>query len=458
MTSRSRRSLLAALATGTAALAGCTDGSSSPTTSRSTGDSRTVTTAAPTSTTQETTTDTETTADSEMPTTGPPLAGVEAFDEHLPDFMRKWDVPAATVAVARGEDLVFTRGYGHADREADAVVHPDSLFRIGSISKPITAITVLELVQRGELSLDDRMVDLLPDVVPDGGPEDPRAADITVRNLLTHTAGWSKAEMGYDPVFESQRIADAEGETTPASADTTLTYVLRQDLSFDPGTAYAYANVGYVFLGRIVEAVTGRSYGKHVQDRVLDPLGMNRMQIGNSRRRARLEDEVRYYEDKTAESVFPDGGTVPAPYGSFSMQALDAAGGWVGSTVDLCRFFRGFDGMDGVPDVLDEGTRETMTARPSVDHWEGANQYYGMGLFVVPESSGEPTLWHNGSLPGSYGFCIRDGPSDVTAAVLFNGRSSTQLRTFNREAQSAFLTAVREVSSWPDRDLYDQYD
>ncbi|WP_227132906.1 serine hydrolase domain-containing protein [Halorubellus salinus] len=417
-----------------------------------------MTTAPPTSTTQEPSTETETTTEPAMPTTGPPLAGVEAFDEHVPDFMRKWDVPAATVAVARGEDLVFTRGYGYADRETDAVVQPDSLFRIGSISKPITAVTVLELVQRGELSLDDRMVDLLPDLVPDGGPKDPRVGDVTVRNLLTHTAGWSEVEMGYDPVFESRRIAEAEGETTPASAETTLTYVLRQDLSFDPGTAFAYANVGYVFLGRIVEAVTGRSYQEHVQERVLDPLGMDRMQIGNSRRRGRLEDEVRYYDDQNRESVFPDGGTVPVQYGSFSMRTLDAAGGWVGSTVDLCRLFRGFDGMDGVPDVLDEGTRGTMTARPSLDHWEGANQYYGKGWFVVPRSTGEPTLWHNGSVPGSYGFCIRDGPADLTAAVLFNGRSTSRFPTFNREAQSAFITAFSGVSSWPDRDLYDQYD
>lgn len=458
MTRPSRRSVLAALSACTATLAGCTGGSTDGTTSQTTRRPTVAPTAQPTATGTDRGTETTTATDETLPTSGPPLAGVEAFDEHVPEFMQAWDVPGGTVAVAQGEDLVFTRGYGYANRETEAVVQPDALCRVGSISKSITAVAVLDLIERDALSLDDRAIDLIPDLVPDGGPSDERASDITVRHLLTHSAGWTVEGIGYDPVFEMQRVAETEGETSPASAEAIVTHVLRRDLRFDPGSAYSYLNVGYTILGRIVEAVTGESYEQAVTDRVLDPVGIDRMQIGPTRRENQLDGEMRYYDGRTVQSVFPDDGQVPAPYGKFSMAALDAPGGWVGSTVDLCRFCRGFDGRSGVPDVLDEPTQAMMTARPSIERWQGADQYYGKGWYVVPESSGPPSLWHNGSIPGSYGFMYRDAPNDLTVAALFNTRSNRDYDTFNREAQVAIVKSLVETDSWPDRNLYDRYD
>jgi imidazoleglycerol phosphate dehydratase HisB len=134
----------------------------------------------------------------------------------------------------------------------------------------------------------------------------------------------------------------------------------------------------------------------------------------------------------------------------------------VRSVIDLSGrpFFR-LDGSfdrDGVGDVLVADTRETMLARPDVPPWEGASQYYGMGWFVT-ETGEEPLLWHNGSLPGSYGFLAHFSGEDLTLAALLNGRSAdSQFRRFNVRAQGMLLGAVGSVSSWPERDLFGEFE
>ena len=444
----SRRSLLAGVGTALTALAGCSNTQSS-TTSRTETPTETPTTS-PTSTV-----DTTTTASADqLPMTGHP-GDVTAFDDALVPFLTQWEIPGATVAVMDGEDLVFTRGYGRMGPDSDEPIQPETRLRIGSLSKPITAVTVLDLVEDGALSLDETAVSLLPDLVPDGGPADSRVTDITVRHLLRHTAGFSRGPVGFDPVFEPKRVAEAMGTDPPASAETTVRFMLDQQLGDEPGSAYQYANVGYCVLGRIIESVTGEAYETHVRNSVLSPLGAGEMRIGPTRQENLPDGEARYLSHATVQSPFPDGGRVPRPYGAGVLsEALDADGGWVGSATHLLRFVRGIDGRDGVPDLLTEDTRAEMLERPDVSHWEGTDQYYGMG-WLVDRSSASPLLWHNGSLPGSYAFLAHDRGQETTLVALFNGRAPDQLfGQFNGGAQRTLLRAFDQVDGWPDRDLF----
>lgn len=478
----SRRALLASLGAAAAALAGCAseDGpgtaSSDPGTSNRTGSpapTATTTpgpatapgpTATPTVTT-ETPSPTEpgTATPTDLPTTGPSPAGVTAFDDAIPGFLAQWGIPGATVAAMRDGRLAVARGYGYAGPDTDEPVTPGALCRVGSISKPVTAAAVLDLVERGALSLDDRAVELLADLVPAGGPADERVADVTVRQLLRHTAGWDRRQVGFDPVFAPRRVAEAQGTDPPASAETTVEYMFDQQLGYDPGTGHMYSNFGYCLLGRIVEAVSGTDYESHVTGRVLDPLGAGGMHLGATRRENLHPDEVRYLSHGTGQSPFPGGGQVPRPYGQGVLrEALDANGGWVGSVVDLLRFVRGVDGRGGsgssaVPDVLDAETRETMLARPDLARYDGAAQYYAMG-WVVNHSRSARFYWHNGSIPGSYGFLAHfEGPG-VTLAALFNGRAPVaQFQQFNAAAQQTLIGAFDSVTSWPERDLFDRF-
>lgn len=440
----SRRKVLAALGASVAGLAGCSASSSATTTT-------------PKTTTPETTTLTPTTP-AEIPTTGPPLAGVEAFEDAVPLFLRQWNIPGASVAVAKDGRLVFTRGYGLADKQCETPVQPASLFRIGSISKPVTAVATLDLVERGQLALDDSVFEILDQFLPDDGPTDHRLTETTVRQHLRQTAGWDNAEIGFDPMFAPIRVAETEGVEPPASADTTVRFLTDQQLGYDPGTGYKYANIGYCVLGRIIEAVTDTDYESHVCENIFSPLGISRMEIGATRLGGRLEDEVRYYGHETVESPFPREGQVPRPYGAAHLSANDADGGWVGSAIDLLRFVRGVDRRPGTRDVLTAETLDQMTARPNVPKWDGAQQFYGMGWVVIPNGETAPSLWHDGSLPGSYGFLSHSGSDDLTIAALFNSRSpDRQFQTFIVEAQQMLLEALRNVSTWPDRDLFDQF-
>jgi len=241
--------------------------------------------------------------------TGPPSPGMESFDEEIPALMDEWGIPGGVVGVLKDVRLVFAHGYGQAVQPSDPaasgkeLVRPDSRFRIASLSKPITAVTVLDLVEQGRLALDDQAVDYLWDSLPPERLQDQRVRDVTVRPLLRHTGGLDKDADGWDPMFRSETIANAEGSTPPAEPDTIIRYMFKRDLNFDPGTSFAYSNFGYCLSPRIIESVTGRGCEEYVSSEVLAPMGINGMEIGESRSRA--SDEVRYYDKGTKGSVFP---------------------------------------------------------------------------------------------------------------------------------------------------------
>lgn len=390
-----------------------------------------------------------------MPITGPSVPGMQSFDRVIPSLMRKWDVPGGAVAVVKDERLVLARGYGLADQAQGSDVQPDALFRIASVSKPITSVATLQLVENGQLSLDDKAFDILNRFKPSGGVRDERVNDITVRMLLQHAGGWDIDELGYDPMFASTRIAEAEGTEPPADADTIIRFMLKRRLNFTPGTDYAYANFGYCVLGRVIEEVTGQSYETHVKASVLAPMGISRMQIGHTRKSQRVEGEVRYHGGNLVNSVFPNGGLVSRPYGGFYLEAMDAHGGWIASSIDLMRFMTHVDGRASIADILEKGTLRTMTARPQVPHWQGKDFYYAMGWTVRPQSE---NWWHTGSLPGTSSILVRTGQRNrnLSWAALFNSRPDNWQK-FNAEMDSALWEAVRNVSSWPDHDLFGRF-
>jgi N-acyl-D-amino-acid deacylase len=389
--------------------------------------------------------------------TGPPSDGMESFDEEIPALMDEWEIPGGVVGVVKDGRLVFVHGYGKAVRESDPaasgseLVRPDSRFRIASVSKPITAVTVLDLIEEGGLALDDPAVDYLGDLLPSGGLQDGRVRDVTVRHLLRHTGGWDKDARGWDPMFSGKKIANAEGTTPPAEPDTIIEYMFERDLNFDPGTQFAYSNFGYCLLGRVVESVTGRGYEEYVSSEVLGPMGIGGMEVGATRSRA--SDEVRYYGNDKKDSVFPGEGKVRSPYGSFYLEAMDAHGGWVAPVADVLRFLLRADDRGPVSDVLASSTFDTMTERPSVPRWQGEDRYYGMGLRVFPE---QDNWWHYGSLPGTSAIVVRAGRDGLGWAAMMNSRPQNW-GDFNTALDKTIWDAVRSVSDWPDRDLFSRF-
>jgi N-acyl-D-amino-acid deacylase len=381
-----------------------------------------------------------------------------AFDREVEGFMAARAIPGGALAVLKDGRLVYARGYGWADRERQIRVRPDSLFRIASVSKPITAAAVLQLIENKALDLDARAFPFLKLEPLQGKKPEPRLARIAIRQLLQHTGGWDRERSG-DPMFRATAIARAANVPSPPGARDVIRYMLGRKLDFDPGQRCVYSNFGYCVLGRIIEEVTGRHYEAFVQEKVLAPIGIREMRIGRSLDSKQADNEVRYYarENESAKSVFDQGPRkVPLPYGGFCLEAMDAHGGWLASVVDLARFAAAFD--EHAPhSLLKPETIRVMQARPpapvsrkrdgSLEEW-----FYGCGWAVRPVGAqGKVNCWHAGSLPGTATLLVRrwDG---LSWAALFNQRSEDK-KLPDSAIDPALHRAADAVLAWPTRDL-----
>jgi len=391
----------------------------------------------------------------DMPVTGTGPS-VPSIDRIVLALLSQWDVPGAAIGVMKGERLVYARGYGFADQECKQPVQPDSLFRIASISKPITAAAILKLWEEGRLDLGDKVCDILSSLIAPDVVSDRRFCDITVAQLLYHSGGWDR-DISPDPMFNSWVVAIEVGALPPATSEDIVRYMAGKQLDFAPGTRYAYSNFGYCLLGRIIEEVTGQKYERYVKEQILEPLGIRDMQIGSTLFVKRAPKEVRYYDYPNAPlvvSVFPNVGKVPRPYGGFYIEAMDSHGGWIASVVDLLRFLAGVDGRPEIPDLLQPETVKLMTSRPEPPLWVGSPYYYAMGWLVRPTGS-DATWWHDGSLPGTFGLLVR-AYNGFSWAILFNSRPLHWIK-FQREVDDALWQVIAEVQDWPGENLFPHY-
>lgn len=363
---------------------------------------------------------------------GSPVAGFDAFDELLRSFSEQHAVPGAALAVGRGGVLLYARSMGFAHVEEKIPVEPHSLFRIASISKPITAVAILQQVERGQLSLESRVWDLLKL----DEPSDPRWKSVTIRQLLQHTGGWDRS-VRFDPMFQSVEFATEAGTPPPAGPREVIRAMLQRPLDFDPGTKYAYSNFGYCLLGRVLECLpnaAGRCYEQFVRDEVFTPVGALSPRLG--RTLTTSVDEVRYSMPVIAgeapvreNSVFKPGEKVAPPYGAWCLEAMDSHGGWIASAPDLVRFAMGCDEAaaepnSGRPSLLTRPRIEEMFAKPTGIDSKDADVWYGLGWSVRSTGGGTGrNTWHMGALDGTSTILVRRADG-VTWAVLFNMRKN----------------------------------
>jgi N-acyl-D-amino-acid deacylase len=390
----------------------------------------------------------------QLPVTGPNVPGVAAYDNAILPLLKKLNIPGAGIAVAKNGKLVLARGYGYADVENKIPVQPDSMFRIASLSKPITSAAILHLAEQHRINLDAKFLDILTDYSLPAGA-DARLRTITVRNLLEHSGGWDRDVSG-DPMFMPDKIASALNVPAPATCRNIIQYMLGRPLDFAPGSKYAYSNFGYCILGRVIEKLTGEPYEIYVRDNVLSPMGVHAMRLGSSLAEERAPGEVKYYDfpgAPLADSVFPGGGKVPMPYGGFYFEAMDAHGEWIASAVDLTRFMTALDGERG-PGFLSSTSLIDMTARPEIPQWSTSGFWYGLGLTVRPQEI-DANWWHTGALRGGTTLLVRTYKGYVWA-VLLNSRPENP-GTFDVEVDQAMWKGLGKDLQGSATDLYDQF-
>jgi N-acyl-D-amino-acid deacylase len=292
---------------------------------------------------------------------------------------------------------------------------------------------------------------------------DTRWRDITIRHLLEHRGGWDR-QQSFDAMFRSVDFAQSLGLPPPAAAGDVIIAMLRQPLDFAPGQRYAYSNLGYNLLGRIIEQKTGQDYGTYVKQNVLAPLGINRMRLGRTRLDHRHAEEVRYYHPGGARSVFATDldQSVPSPYGAWHLEAMDAHGGWLASAVDLARLATAMDDPESCPILTASSLTEICQRPPGSAGYNGQQPkdvYYGLGWQVrqltntTPDGQPQFNLWHSGSLPGTATLLIRrhDGRNFV---ALLNSRIGPTGTAIGNDIDTSLHRAAAEIADWPTHDLF----
>jgi CubicO group peptidase (beta-lactamase class C family) len=338
------------------------------------------------------------------------------------DFRRQFSVPATSIAISRNGRFVYDEAVGMADRENLTQAQQDSLFRIASVTKPITSVTIFSLIEQGKLNLTDKVFGPsgIFDIKYGKPPYKPFITDITVDHLLTHTAGgWPNDDT--DPMM----LNTSWNQTQLITAT-----IAKHPLTHPPGTHWAYSNFGYCVLGRVIEAVTGEPYYSYVQTNILGPCGISTMQIAKNRESQRANYEVVYYGQYSED-----------PY-KLNVTRMDSHGGWIASSTELVQFLNHVAGAPGIPALLKPATIKLMTTPAPA--YPAGDARYARGWMV--RNNGAGNWWHSGSLPGSTTIMVRT-PTGMCWAALANTRTQPS-NEIDTALDQMMWNIARTVPSW----------
>lgn len=289
---------------------------------------------------------------------------LEPLDKDIKQYIAEWGIKGASLAIVRNDSLVYAKGYGIS--EPGDSIQPSTLFRIASVSKLLTAVGIMTLCERGDISLESKVFGengILGQESYSQVITDPRYNEISVRDLLVHTAGFGTG--AGDPMFSTTDIILQNHLTSPPDNETLLKCVLKRRLSFEPGTGSKYSNLGYLILSKVIETVSGEDYETWMTENVLKPAGCYDMHIGGTFYEEKLPGETRYYPQAGSDKVpcyDGSGRYCERCYGGSDIRNLSGAGAWVCSVPELARLVCSIDGKEGVPDILTKESIEEMTA------------------------------------------------------------------------------------------------
>jgi CubicO group peptidase (beta-lactamase class C family) len=315
-----------------------------------------------------------------------PAAPADAIDALVKRSYLATSPGAAIIAVRDGK-VIYRKAIGMADLELDVPLSPDSVFRLGSVTKQFTAVAILMLAEEGKLSLSDPITKFLPDYPTQGHV-------ITVEHLLTHTSG-------------IQSYTAMPGwMVTKIQADMSLAELIdgfkKEPMEFAPGTRWSYDNSGYILLGAIIEKASGTPYATFLKRRIFAPLGMRSTNYGSNEEI--IPRRVRGYS-RGAE------GDANARY--LSMTQPYAAGALVSTVDDLAAW----DAALYTEKLVKQASLEkAWTPYVLAD---GKATTYGYG-WSVSSLRGRPTVEHGGGIFGFSTYVLRVPKERVFVAVLCN--------------------------------------
>jgi CubicO group peptidase (beta-lactamase class C family) len=346
--------------------------------------------------------------------------GNAAIDAFMQERMESLDIPGAALAVVRDGEMVHLAGYGVANEAGDPVT-PQTPFLLASLSKPVTAVAVMQLVEAGQIELDAPIQQYLPWLLPD--------TPITVRHLLHQTSGLDETE-GYRRNLEPDD-PDALAASIRRLADT--------ELNNPPGTTFEYSNSNYDVLGLLIETVTGQPYPDYIQAHIFTPLAMNNSFTALSAARAAGMSSA-FYPFFGRQTNFAD----RMPY----TPAVQPSAGLIGSAEDMAHFVLAQlqDGRYHTTQLLSPAG---MAALHTPDPATGPGVQYAMGWAVWPFDDAallgdEPptALSHGGEWLGFSNLMLLIPEYDLGLVLLMNGPGPTNGSAFSNIAFDVALLAL----------------
>jgi CubicO group peptidase (beta-lactamase class C family) len=328
---------------------------------------------------------------------------VASKSKDVDDLFAHWSAPARTpgaaVQVVQCGNVVHARQYGLADVEKNLPITPDTMFLLGSLTKPFTALAVMLLIERGALSFDACLSDLLPDFPA-------HARRITVRHLLHHTSGFGDyrdplIEAGLldpdDPYPRSARTPPSPLEPTCRQALAALTR--QQQLLFAPGEEYHYSNAGYLILGQIIEQFPPHSYPAFLKENIFDRAGMAHSEVPVERWRTVARRAVSY---RRLEGGFEDIDYTP-------LNLLYGEDGVYSTVEDMTRWEQALD----TGKLVKQSSLDAAFMPGSLKG--GSRTCYGYGWEL-----GHDSVFHSGDWLGFNTAIIRYHSRRLTVIVLAN--------------------------------------
>lgn len=330
---------------------------------------------------------------------------ITSVGDELEAYRRSLVSPSISVAVGVGGNLVWAEARGYADIESQALATPDTIYAIGSVSKPITAVLTALLWQDGLLDIDADVRDYVP-----GFPV--KEHSITLRQLLSHQAGIRHYRFGWKPPVFSESALDREFANTAES----LVLFANDALLFEPDTDFTYSTFGYTLIAAAIERATGQPYIGALQERILEPLNMERTSIDLAGKipGTRAADYVGTFSKKAVIKA-------PATNSSYKW----AGGGLVSTPTDLVRFGNAMLSNG----LLSEQTRTAVFTARAVLSGDLNPQHYGLGwriggLVVTDEQTGDDKIitliHHGGTRAGSTAILMIVPDYDIVVAMTSN--------------------------------------
>jgi CubicO group peptidase (beta-lactamase class C family) len=369
-------------------------------------------------------------------------------DQAFTNFMTKFKLEGGVMAIAKDGKLIYNRGFGSADLKKSMSVQPYHQFRIGSISKTITAIGIMKLIDKGQLSVSDLVFGkgkILEDDYYLSEIKDSMIYTITIQHLLEHSAGWDRDETdcglpNCEPNFFQLDVAGMLRIPSPVGDSSLIKYILRYPLTYKPGEHFGYTGISYVILGKVIEKISKMKYEDYMRTHVFEPAGICDVAEGRTLLENKYEREGEYNAEGEKKSVFGTGEDVPAPYGGgFYLESMTASGGWVATASDLVKLVLAVDSFDTKPDILKKETIALMRA-PSA-----SNSGYAKGWEV------EGNDWmHFGSLAGTSAAMVRRKDGYVLAFIFNNERSGS----FKPQLTDLPQQCIEAIGNIPAYDLF----